>query len=329
MSQGPWGPPPWPQAPQQFPQPTAAGKRSPAPFILGALIVTAAAMIGFILYSLLSGPDYQNDDYVPPPPGTLAPLPDAQVSEVDTLLTANPLYAQTLPVPVRCDLTNPDLHLPSATDDEVKAYIDDLMACNMRVWDQPFQGTQRFQLVRPAVNIYHDSVTTPCGGGRAAGPNAIYCLVNQQVYFSRQLSSIPRLALVDQPHMIDVVMSHEFAHGIQGRTVILHAELYKSQQAPDEAAALELSRRVELQADCFAGMFVQSVRPSVDYSADEIARMQELVRAIGDDGDRPGDPSIIGNHGSAASREYWYRIGLSTTDVGACNTFSAPEHFVR
>ncbi len=286
-------------------------------------------MIGFILYSLLSGPDYQNDDYVPPPPGTLAPFPDAQVSEVDTLLTANPLYAQTLPVPVRCDLTNPDLHLPSATDDEVKAYIDDLMACNMRVWDQPFQGTQRFQLVRPAVNIYRDSAQTPCG---SFGPNGLYCSANQQVYFSRLYPEIhPNLAVTNEPHVIDEIMSHEFAHGIQARTVLLVGGRYKERQAANEAQGREFARRVELQADCFAGMFLQSVHQSVGYTETDFEQISRAMRASGDDelANRPNDPAVRGGHGHGVSRLYWLQVGLTSTDVGRCNTFTAPSDYVR
>lgn len=333
QQQGRWGQQPlWHTGPAPMPLPVPKAKRGPAPFILGALIVLAAVMLGLVVYSLTSGPGYENDSYVPPPPGNVKPFPDAGADEADSLLVSNPLYAQTLPVPVRCELSNPTMDIRTASDDEVKAYIDDVIACNMRVWDQPVEATQRFELVRPVVNIYHDSVTTPCGGGKASGPNASYCAANQQVYFSRSLAqSHPNLVSVDQPHVVDAIMSHEFGHALQARSVMLFASAYKGQQAGDQRTALEYSRRIELQADCFTGMFVQSVRQSVGYNEADLQRIVTAMRLIGDDelAQRPGDTGVIGNHGHGASREYWYQVGLTTTDIGRCNTFTAPADYVR
>lgn len=331
--QGQWGQQhsPWPTGPA--PMPVPAAKRGPAVFILGALVVVALAMLALVLYSLLAGPDYENDDYVPPPPGLEKPLPlDFRNDEIEPLLTANPLYAQTLPVPVRCDLTDPDMDIQTASDAEVSAYIDEVIACNMRAWDQPVRGTQRFELVRPIVNVYRDTVTTPCGGGRAQGPNASYCASNQQVYFSRSLAGArPSFAIIDEPHTVDVIMAHEFGHALQARTSLLFASVLKGQQTGDQRSALEFSRRTELQADCFTGQFVQSVRQSVGYTATDLDRFVTTMRVIGDDAlaGRPGDPSVVGNHGQGASREYWFQVGLTTTDIGRCNTFTAPADFVR
>lgn len=319
-------PAPWPSGPT----PTPPVKRGPARAILITLIMLAAVMLGLVLYSLFSGPDYKNDDYVPPPPGDVKPFTDVAVSEVNDILTANPLYSQEIPVPVRCDLDTIDL--ATASDDAVHAYIDEIIACNMRVWDPPVRDTNRFELVRPIVNVYHDTVTTPCGGGGADGPNASYCSANQQVYFSRDLASAhPNLAVINQPHVIDLIMSHEFGHAVQARTVILQASAYKGRQSGDPQIDLEQSRRVEVQADCFAGLVMQSVRESVGYTQADIDRMIAAMRGIGDDAlnNRPGDPGIVGNHGHGASREYWYQVGLSGTDINRCNTFTAPADYVR
>lgn len=296
--------------------------------ILGALVIVGLAMLGFVVASLLRGPDYQNDDYVAPPPGNVKPLPNAPLSELDALLTANELYAQQVPAPVRCELRNPNMNLETASDAEVKDYIDDLMACNMRVWDPAVLATNRWELVRPAVNIYDTTATTPCGGGRSMGPNASYCLANQEVYFSRQLHRAhPNLAGVIQPNMIDAVMAHEFGHAIQGRSLILIGSVVKGRQG-DTAAQLEQSRRVEVQADCFTGMWVASVAESRGYSQTDADRMVELFRRIGDDG-LSDDPDVVGNHGRGDSREYWFRLGYNGTDVGRCNTFTVGPEYVR
>ncbi|MDO5683053.1 MAG: neutral zinc metallopeptidase, partial [Propionibacteriaceae bacterium] len=184
--------------------------------MLAALLVVAAVMVGFILYSLFSGPDYQNDDYQPPPPGPTAPLPDIRYSEIDQILNENPLYAQTLPVPVRCELSNPEINLDTATDAAVHAHLDEVMACLMRVWEPPFRGTGRFEAHRPVVNVYQDQIATPCGAQN--DPSAFYCMVNQQIYLSRQYGEThPNLAALPKPRVVDAVMAHEFGHAMQGR----------------------------------------------------------------------------------------------------------------
>jgi predicted metalloprotease len=331
--QGPWQQPSWPpaagQQPMQpawggaggqFPAPQPPRRRGLGPVILAGLGVLGVIMLGLVAYSVFSGPDYQNEDYVPPPPGNVKPFPDAPVSEVENLVTRNSLYAQTVPRPVSCVLSNPDMDIDAASNAEVKAYIDELMACNMRVWDPPFQATGEYELVRPAVNVYGESVTTPCGGGEAMGPNAVYCSANQEVYWSRAITGF--LPLLSEPHAVDMVMAHEFGHGIQARTLILQANAY-SQRQVDRSEALEMNRRIELQADCFAGLWVQSVAESMDYSQAEIRNM---IAAIEQTGDEPGTE---GDHGQAASRGYWIQIGMSRADVGGCNTHIADGDVVR
>ncbi|NNG21251.1 hypothetical protein HJ590_17155 [Naumannella sp. ID2617S] len=315
---GGWGGP-------QFPTPKP--KRSLKPFLIAALAVVGLAIVALVVNSMLQ-PRYQNDDYTPPAPGDVKPFPDADESEAKAITDDNALYKQQVPVPVRCELRNPNMNVVTATDAEVKDYIDDLMACNMRVWDQPFKGTGKYELVRPIVNIYGASGTSPCGGGKAVGPNAFYCPANQQVYYSRKIHEAhPALAIMAQPHVIDEVMAHEFGHALQGRTLILFANQYQ-QTKVDKKEALELNRRIEVQADCFAGMYLQSVGRSMNYTDKNWQDIQTSVRNGGDDV-LSGKPDVWGNHGNAASRLYWVQVGLTSTDIAKCNTMTAPAQYVR
>lgn len=328
---GPWHqgqhhPPAWPQAAGQFAPPPPPRRRGFGPVILAALAVLGAIMLGLIMYSLLSGPDFENDDYVPPPPGNTKPFPDAELSEADSLVSANALYAQQLAVPIRCELSNPEIPVLTASDAEIKAHLDELMACTMRVWDQPFRGTNRFELVRPITNVYSGEVTSPCGTSN--GTNAFYCPANEEVYYGRELAR--ELPGQERPRVIDATMAHEFGHAMQARTLILFASMYQQQQT-DKATALELNRRLELQADCFAGMYVQAVAQSVGYDQQNLDDIQEAFRLIAGDvqAGRPGDPLALDNHGQGQSRLYWNRVGLSGTDIARCNTFIAPSEHVR
>lgn len=304
----------------QFPTPGPRGSRL-GPIILVSLGVVGLAFLGLILYSVFSGPTYEQEDYVPPPPGNVTPLPDLEYSEYQAILENNPLYAQSVPRPVRCELSNPGISIDGATDEEIKDYIDELMACNMRVWDQPFVDTQRFSLVRPKVNIYHESVTSPCGGGRARGPNASYCAANQEVYWSRELPR--RLPLLEERVGVDIVMSHEFAHAIQARSGVIEAFAVTQAQS-DRRTGFELQRRTETQADCLAGMWINSVAQSMEYTDEQVAYMISTMRATGSE-----EPNEENTHGSAPNRAYWVQVGMSGGDIGRCNTFVAPSEQVR
>lgn len=318
--QGSW---PGPPGGSQFPGPGPRPSRGMGPLIIVGIGLLGLIMLGLVLNSLFSGPDYQNEEYVPPPPGAVTPLPDGQGRSIDDVLTRNSLYAQTAPRPVRCELSDPELNVNTANDSDLRFYLDELMACNMRVWDPPFRATGEFELVRPAANVYRGSVSTPCGQS-PRGPNAFYCPANQEIYLSRELSEfLPRIS---EPHGVDMVVAHEFAHGIQARTLIIQANS-NAQVQVDDRAALELNRRLELQADCLAGVWVQSVAQSLDYSQADIANLIEAAKDIGDDRLAPNAPE--GNHGRADSRAYWIQVGMSGNDVARCQTFTAPSDFVR
>lgn len=322
-AQGGWGPqgpaPGW-QAP--MPQPPFPGqkpRRSLKPVIIGALAVVGLVIIGLIAYSLLSSPRYENDDYVPPPAGAEVPLPSARVSEIEAILTANELYAQVVPEPVRCEPATPDLDVPNATDAEVQAYLDDIVACSMRVWDPAFRGTNRWELPRPKTNVYGASVSTPCG---TSGPNGLYCGANQQIYFSR---NVPQW---QHPIIIDDVITHEFGHHIQARALLMAATRYSQQQVAKEAS-LEFDRRVELQADCFEGLTIRSIARSRDYSPQDIAAIRDSIHEGGDDtiAEQIGR-EVERGHGTSAARVYWWSRGISSADVRQCNTYIAPSHEV-
>lgn len=294
-----------------------------APIVIGALVVSLA-LVGFLGYSLGSGPDYQNDDYVPPPPGPAAPLPSGSADDAYARVTANDLYAQSIPEPVRCEQPDPDFDVLSATDEEVATYINDLMTCAMRVWNPAFEAT-RWELTRPEVTVYRESITTPCGSGRPDGPNARYCITDQGVYFSRNVAEWQR------PHIIDEVMAHEFGHHVQARAGILGAERYLRESSRGGGMSRELSRRSELQADCFEGMFMRSIQLSRGYTDSQIAEIKQSVYASGDETRRRrgGGPARGGHHGTGDSRVYWWNQGFTGTDIGRCNTYTAPSELVR
>ena len=91
---------------------------------------------------------------------------------------------------------------------------------------------------------------------------------------------------------------------------------------------LQLRRRTEVQADCFAGMYLRAVSVSRGLTDADVEALQKDFYNGGDDV-LSGDPHYVGDHGRGASRRYWGLTGLSNSEVSKCNTFVAPANEVR
>ncbi|GAB3711987.1 neutral zinc metallopeptidase [Mariniluteicoccus flavus] len=326
QQQDPWGQPQQ-QGPWGQPTPTPPRKRGGMgrviALVLGIVILGA---IGLALVSAMSKPRYANEEYRVPEANSAPPeipMPET-MEQVEQRLTANPLYQQKLASPVRCDM--PQLDITSASDPVIKAYFESQMACLMRVWGPAFDATKTWQLYRPTVTVYGSSVATPCG--QAKGLNAFYCPANQQLYYSRELHQSKQFAALTKPKAVDVVMAHEFGHFIQGRAGIVGARAaIMVVTKPSRPEALLLGRRSEVQADCLSGMWLRSVAQSRNVSQEDIQTFYETFEMVGDDrgGKAPGE----GDHGQASSRRYWGQLGMSTDDIGRCNTWTVPKEQVR
>lgn len=295
--------------------------------VLLALVALAAiALVGLVVTNLATdSPDvaYQNDEYqVPPPESNPPPLPVPKTyAEAETILTDNKLYDQAAPIPVRCDATPIDV--ATADDAQLKAHFESLMECLVRVWQPPVEQAQ-YQIVRPTVTIYGSSITTQCGDAEV---NAFYCSADQQVYYSNQLADYVPIVKSDK-WAADVVMAHEFGHALQARTAILISSHALGQESGEKKTQLEFSRRLEVQADCFSGMFVRAVSVSLGIEQSDVQGIQSTFVAVGDDV-VSGKPNVLGNHGLAKSRSFWGSTGLSTSAIGQCNTFVASASQVR
>ena len=294
--------------------------------LLVIMILGLATIVGLVITGLSAESStvaYQNDDYrVPPPDTSPPPIPIPETYEqAAQWITKNPFYNQTTPVPVRCN--SQPINVTTASDAQLKAHFEGLMECLVRVWEPPVTNAG-FIIVRPTVTIYGEELTTKCG---KSGVNAFYCTADQQVYYSNLLPQALPVVSRDK-WTADVVMAHEFGHALQGRTGILISAHALGQNSDDEATDLQFTRRLETQADCFSGMFIRAVSQSIGVQEQDLDGILAIYQAIGDD-TLSGDPKVVGNHGLARSRKYWGTLGLSTSNVGDCNTFVVPSSQVR
>ena len=122
------------------------------------------------------------------------------------------------------------------------------------------------------------------------------------------------------------VIAHEVGHHIQNLTGIL-PKFHEIRQQVSQAEANQLSIRVELQADCFAGVWAHDTAQKGLLEKGDIEEALNAATQIGDDAIQKRTQGYVVpdafNHGTSEQRQRWFRIGLSEGRVDACDTFAA------
>ncbi len=208
---------------------------------------------------------------------------------------------------------------------------EELFACRVLkstegVWGQIFaQAGQRYQ--PPSINFFSRSAQSGCGAAQSAmGP--FYCPSDNGVYldtdFYAELSQ--RFGAAGDAAQAYVV-AHEVGHHIQTVTGISD-QVRTAQNRGGEAQSNALQVRMELQADCYAGVWAATARTPSGQPVMEAGDIEEAMRAahaIGDDtlmqqaGQRPVESMFT--HGSSEQRMQWLKRGLDTGDWRQCDTF--------
>lgn len=212
---------------------------------------------------------------------------------------------------------------PAGTD-EIADFVSVILGSTEDVWGQIFATTGQ-QYPPPKLVLYADSVESACGmNSSATGP--FYCPGDQKVYLDLSfLGELQRLG-ASGDFAVAYVIAHEIGHHIQN-IVGTEKKLRQLQsRAGSQEAVNALSVRMELQADCYAGLWAkhaESQRPILEEG--DIEEGLKAAAAIGDDrlqrmGGRRVNPDAF-THGSSAQREQWFRTGLQG-NLNACDTFS-------
>lgn len=319
--------------------PTPPKKKGPPSVLVGAVIGAGIALVALLVYAFVSGgsgedgADYRNEDYQVPTVTNSPPdleIPET-MGELMELLEENPIYEETFPVPVRCDL--PLAGGASAlSDEELEERMTTWIGCLTRAWGPTLEAAG-FTAYQPRVTVYPGggTVNTPCG--TAESMNAFYCGGDQNLYLAPDIAGVLPPATAEERVLFELIMAHEYGHAMQGRTGIFAASaLLAYEEEDNEALALELSRRTEVQADCFAGLGLRSLGQSIGMDENDVAAMAEISFDIGDDQLRErfgGDPSEPGDHGMGENRKLWIERGYADTDISVCNTWTAPQGEVK
>ena len=192
-------------------------------------------------------------------------------------------------------------------------------------WETIFsaQGAQ----YRPArLVLFEDATQTACGTGRSAtGP--FYCPSDSQVYidlgFFRLMEQRFRVA---GEFAQAYVIAHEVGHHVQNLLGISD-QVHNAQRNASETQGNRLSVRLELQADCFAGIWAHQRSQVIEPG--DVESALAAATAIGDDTlQRQSQGTVVPDsftHGSSAQRVRWFQRGLESGRVEDCNTFEARQ----
>lgn len=218
--------------------------------------------------------------------------------------------------PVSGDAQKTEVQFVSFVLDDVQATWQNLL---------PAQAGKQYRHAK--LVLFRDSIDSPCGLAQSAtGP--FYCPENEKVYldlgfFGQLKNQFGAPGEFAQAYVI----AHEIGHHVQ-KILGIESKVQRMRQSnPSEANPLSV--RVELQADCFAGVWANSTEQrNIVHQADIQAGLRAAA-AVGDDRLQKMATGRVSpetfTHGSSQQRDHWFQTGLNSGQISACNTFASAQ----
>jgi uncharacterized protein len=222
-----------------------------------------------------------------------------------------PAGSQTLPTPVSTKVHDPALlHSAYASAEEM--------------WNREFASAGlRYQHAK--LVFFHNTVRTQCGEqSRETGP--FYCPPSHGVYLNTDFFDVlARRYGLSSGYAAGYITAHEVAHHVQ-ELLGVHQRVAQANQA-DPDGANGRSVQVELQADCYAGVWLHTVSAAGELTENDVKDITTAAAVVGDDFQRNQAGVELApetwTHGSSEQRVRWVLTGLRSGRPGECDTFSA------
>jgi len=215
----------------------------------------------------------------------------------------------------------------STEEDQLKQYVSVVLAKSEDVWNNLFQQNGR-QYREPTLVLFTDRVQSACGmAGAAVGP--FYCPGDEKVYIDLSFyEELRRRFNAPGDFAQAYVIAHEVGHHVQNLLGISD-RVDAMRRRVSETEANQLSVRLELQADFFAGVFARYVRDQGMLDEGDIEEALTAASAIGDDKiQRQTTGYVVPDsftHGSSEQRLRWFKKGYETGDFRQGDTFSVRD----
>nr|WP_319513728.1 neutral zinc metallopeptidase [uncultured Cohaesibacter sp.] len=212
----------------------------------------------------------------------------------------------------------------SAAENEMASFVKVVLAETEDVWGTIFQNAGQ-TYPQPKLVLFSNQINSACGSASSAtGP--FYCPGDQKVYIDLSFYQELRTRFEAPGDFAQAyVIAHEVGHHIQNVTGIL-PKFNEMRRSMSETDANKMSIRVELQADCYAGVWGHYTNQKGLLDNGDLDEALNAATQIGDDAlQRRTQGYVVPdsfNHGTSAQRKKWFAKGFESGKVGSCDTFS-------
>jgi predicted metalloprotease len=303
---------PFPGGGVRFPSGSGSGRRGGGIGIVGLLIILGLMLFFGVDPSVLLQGDRTGG---------------GEISFPDIRLPQSRPDATNFPIPG--GESGPQIQRPqTAGTDDLKAFVAVVLGTTEDVWEELLPAYGR-RYSDPTLVLFSGATRSACGTGLSAmGP--FYCPIDRKVYidldFYRELKSRFR---TPGDFAQAYVIAHEIGHHVQNLLGIAdNLEALRAQMSQRQANALQV--RMELQADCFAGIWASRADETKNIiEPGDIDEALNAASAIGDDRiQRQTQGYVVPDaftHGSSAQRVRWFKRGYESGKLESCDTFKAEE----
>ncbi len=211
-------------------------------------------------------------------------------------------------------------------NDEMKQFVATILAETEDVWTGIFQANG-LTYEQPKLVLFSGQIRSACGfASSASGP--FYCPGDHKVYLDTAFfDQLSRQFGASGDFAEAYVIAHEVGHHVQNLTGVL-PKFNQMRQRMSEADANQMSMRVELQADCFAGVWGRFTAQKGILEQGDLEEALNAAKQIGDDTLQKKMQGYVVpesfNHGTSAQRQRWFKAGFDSGKLSSCDTFNNP-----
>ena len=220
----------------------------------------------------------------------------------------------------------PSQSAPSRRQDPSKDFVAAILGDTEDVWGAVFKSMgERYE--PPSLVLFHNATRSRCGlASAASGP--FYCSADRELYLDTAFfNELARRFGAPGEFAQAYVIAHEVGHHVQNLTGTMR-KVDQEMQRQDSRGRNALSIRLELQADCYAGVWGYYAQKRGKLEPGDLESGFRAASAVGDDQIQKRTQGYVVpesfTHGTAEQRLRWFKTGLESGDMRKCDTFAAP-----
>jgi uncharacterized protein len=216
----------------------------------------------------------------------------------------------------------------SQTNDEMGIFVSKVLRANEDVWTKILPAQTNIAYAKPRLVLFNRVTQSGCGEAESAtGP--FYCPADRKIYLDTSFfDEMTRRFGGGGKFAEAYVISHEIGHHVENLLGIL-PKVAAQQRRVDQRTANALSVRVELMADCLAGVWAYEAKAQLGIDEADVKQAMATASAIGDDRlQQQSRGRVVPDsftHGSSEQRMRWFSQGWTSGSINQCNTFQASQ----